>query len=121
MGMEVTWFVVLLISTLLVLLVMIVAVSICICRRGWHGGRSIQQQNASYSLQQMYGSNGAMKQAMGGGIGGGGSTTTLPRATGSPTSGGGTGQLSGNWCRPAGPLGFLSTLVRARLYCSRAK
>nr|CAH7745367.1 unnamed protein product [Callosobruchus chinensis] len=124
MGLEVTWFVVLLISTLLVLLVMIVAVSICICRRGWHGGRGIQQQNASYSLQQMYGSNGAMKQAMGGhggGIGGGGSTMTLPRATGSPTSGGGTGQLSGNWCRPAGPLGFLSTLVRARLYCSRAK
>ncbi|XP_023028925.1 low-density lipoprotein receptor domain containing lost and found [Leptinotarsa decemlineata] len=113
LGLEVTWFVVVVISTLLVLLVLIVAVSICICRRGWNnansGNGTMQQQNATYSLQQMYGSNGAMKPSSG-------SMTTL-------TATGGVGvatsvQQPGNWCHPAGPLGFrLSTPARARLYC----
>lgn len=56
LGLEVTWFVVVVISSLLVLLVLIVAVSICICRRGWHssprrGNGTVQQQNASYSCK----------------------------------------------------------------------
>ncbi|XP_023310423.1 uncharacterized protein LOC111691584 [Anoplophora glabripennis] len=107
LGLEVTWFVVVVISTLLVLLVLIVAVSICICRRGWNarpGNRTVQQQNAPYPLQQMYGSNGAMKQ--------GGSMTTLTGAGVTATV------QQGNWCHPAGPLGFrLSTPARVRLYC----
>lgn len=97
LGLEVTWFVVVVVSTLLLLLVCIVAVSICLCRRGFNTrpGNNVQLQNTSYSLQQMYGSNGAMKQ---------GSMTTLP--------------VQGNWRHPAGPLGFrLSTPARARLYC----
>lgn len=52
LGLEVTWFVVVVISTLLILLVLIVAVSVCVCRRGsWNNrhGNSVQQQNASYS------------------------------------------------------------------------
>lgn len=52
LGLEVTWFVVVVISTLLVLLVCIVAISIRICRRGWtvrSGNGNVQQQNASYS------------------------------------------------------------------------
>lgn len=52
LGLEVTWFVVVVISTLLVLLVCIVAISIRICRRGWNvrsGNGNVQQQNASYS------------------------------------------------------------------------
>ncbi|KAJ8982021.1 hypothetical protein NQ317_007729 [Molorchus minor] len=51
LGLEVTWFVVVVISTLLVLLVLIVAISICICRRGWNsrsGNGTVQQQNALY-------------------------------------------------------------------------
>lgn len=54
LGLEMTWFVVVVISTLLVLLVLIVAVSICICRRGWNarpGNGTVQQQNASYSCK----------------------------------------------------------------------
>lgn len=51
LGLEVTWFVVVVISTLLVLLVLIVLVSICVCRGGWNntrsGNGSIQQQNAA--------------------------------------------------------------------------
>ncbi|GJQ67185.1 hypothetical protein Trydic_g8095 [Trypoxylus dichotomus] len=61
LGLEMTWFVVLVVSILLILLVCIVAVSICLCRRGINNSRtsnSVPQQN--YSLQQMYGSNGAM-------------------------------------------------------------
>ncbi|XP_017772048.1 PREDICTED: uncharacterized protein LOC108559317, partial [Nicrophorus vespilloides] len=95
MGLEMTWFVVVVVSTLLLIAVCIVVVSICLCRRGLASrpGNNGQQQN--YSLQQMYGSNGAMKQ---------GSMTTLP--------------VQGNWYHPAGPLGFLlSTPVRGRLYC----
>ncbi|XP_044752592.1 uncharacterized protein LOC123312296 [Coccinella septempunctata] len=101
LGMELTWFVAALIMALLLLLVCIVGIAICICRWGWNGrmgNGNVQQQNASYSLQQMYGSNGAMKQ---------GSTTTL------------TG-VQGNWWHPAGPLGFRrnsSTPARALLYC----
>lgn len=52
LGLEVTWFVVVVISTVLVLLVCIVAISIPICRRGWNvrsGNGNVQQQNASYS------------------------------------------------------------------------
>lgn len=52
LGLEVTWFVVVVISTLLVLLVLIVAISVCVCRRGsWNNrhGNSVQQQNATYS------------------------------------------------------------------------
>ncbi|CAH0558313.1 unnamed protein product [Brassicogethes aeneus] len=118
LGLEVTWFVVVVISTLLVLLVLIVAVSICLCRRGFNdrqGNGTVQQQNASYSLQQMYGSNGAIK-------GGGSSMTTLTQV------GGGVNhhhqhqhqnnQHQGNWVHPAVPLGFpFSMQVRARLYC----
>ncbi|XP_019873178.1 uncharacterized protein LOC109601377 [Aethina tumida] len=112
LGLEVTWFVVVVISTLLVLLVMIVAVSICICRKGWNsrpGNGTVQQQNsASYSLQQMYGSNGAMKP--------GASMTTLTNVVGS--CGITTATQQGNWLHPAGPLGFrFSMQVRARLYC----
>ncbi|KAK4880833.1 hypothetical protein RN001_008979 [Aquatica leii] len=98
LGLEVTGFVVVVVSILLVLLFLIAAVAICICRRGANARprNTTQQQNASYSLQQMYGSNGAMKQQ--------GSMTTLP--------------IQGNWCHPAGPLGFrISTPPRARLYC----
>ncbi|KAI4466132.1 low-density lipoprotein receptor-related protein 2-related [Holotrichia oblita] len=104
LGLEMTWFVVLVVSILLILLVCIVAVSICLCRRGINNSRtsnSVPQQN--YSLQQMYGSNGAMmpqkQQSQNSG-----STTTLT--------------VQGNWRHPAGPLGFrLSTPARARLYC----
>ncbi|KAH1024069.1 hypothetical protein HUJ05_003629 [Dendroctonus ponderosae] len=57
LGLEVTWFVVVLISSLLVLLVLIVAISICVCRRGsWNNshGNSVQQQNASYSCNSAH-------------------------------------------------------------------
>lgn len=48
--MEVTWFVVAVVSTLLVLLVCIVAISICLCRRGLNTrSNNVQQQNTSYS------------------------------------------------------------------------
>ncbi|XP_056646634.1 uncharacterized protein LOC130451561 isoform X1 [Diorhabda sublineata] len=119
LGLEMTWFVVVVVSALLVLLVLIVAVSVCICRMGWphssSGNGTVQQQNASYSLQQMYGSNGAMKSSTG-------SMTTLTVTTtgGGPGGDGGIHQHQqpGNWCHPAGPLGFrLSTPVRVRLYC----
>lgn len=109
LGLEVTWFVVVVVSTVLVLLVLIVAVSICICRRNCSNTRPIanaQQPNASYSLQQMYGSNGAMKHS---------SMTTLPRSAGSTTA---VCNVQGNWCHPAGLVGYrISTLARARLYC----
>ncbi|XP_060516746.1 uncharacterized protein LOC132696131 isoform X2 [Cylas formicarius] len=103
LGLAVTWFVVVVISTVLVFLVLIVAVSICICRRGWNSrsGNVVQQQNASYSCQ-MYGSNGhVMKQAS--------STTTLADAAGAcvPPS-------SGNWRRPVGPPGFRNSTPPAR-------
>ncbi|XP_045472564.1 uncharacterized protein LOC123679177 [Harmonia axyridis] len=101
LGMELTWFVAALTTAILLFLVCLVGVFICICR--WNGrlpNGNVQQQNASYSLQQMYGSNGAMKQ---------GSTTTL------------TGVNQGNWWYPAGPLGFSrnssSTPAQALLYC----
>nr|XP_022918973.1 uncharacterized protein LOC111427861 [Onthophagus taurus] len=95
LGLEMTWFVVLIVSTLLVLLVCIVAVSICLCRRGFNTRMSNNVPQQNYSLQQMYGSNGAMKQ---------GSMTTLP--------------VQGNWYHPAGLQGFrLSMPVRVRLYC----
>lgn len=54
LGLEVTWFVVVVVSTVLVLLVLIVAVSICICRRNCSNTRPIanaQQPNASYSCK----------------------------------------------------------------------
>lgn len=109
LGMEMTWFVVVIVSTLLVLLVFIVAISICLCKKGLGGRNNVQQQN--YSLQQMYGgSNGAMKP---------GSMTTLPAGGGGGMGLGGGGNCNqGNWCRPAGPRGFrISTPVRVRLYC----
>lgn len=51
LGLEVTWFVVMVISVLLLLLVCIVAISICICRRGCYigSGNGNVQQNASHS------------------------------------------------------------------------
>ncbi|XP_048520871.1 uncharacterized protein LOC125503906 isoform X2 [Dendroctonus ponderosae] len=109
LGLEVTWFVVVLISSLLVLLVLIVAISICVCRRGsWNNshGNSVQQQNASYS-SHMYGSNGHM--AIKPGVG---STTTL-------TDGGllHATPTSGNSRRPAGPPGFRMPPARGRPYC----
>lgn len=62
-------------------------------------------------VQQMYGSNGAMKH------GGTGSVTTLT-GTGNVTTSTHIQQQPGNWCHPAGPLGFrLSTPARVRLYC----
>lgn len=123
LGLEVTWFVVVVVSTVLVLLVLIAAAAICICRRNCNTRPTAQQPNASYSLQQMYGSNGAMKHN---------SMTTLPRGgvgllssgTGalnaSPSAGTTTASTApGNWCHPAGPAGYriCSTLARARLYC----
>ncbi|CAH1130339.1 unnamed protein product [Ceutorhynchus assimilis] len=108
LGLEVTWFVVVVISTVLVLLVVIVAVSVCACRHGsWNNrhGNSVQQQNASYSLAQMYGSNGHMPVKPGGG-----STTTL-------ADGGMLHATSGNWCHPAGPQGFRTHPARGRPYC----
>ncbi|KAF7272817.1 hypothetical protein GWI33_014428 [Rhynchophorus ferrugineus] len=107
LGLEVTWFVVVVISTFLVLLVLIVGVSICVCRRSsWshRSGNSIGQQNASYSLGQMYGSNGQVVKPTSG------STTTL-------ADGNATTVPSGNWRRPAGPLGFRKPPARDRPYC----
>lgn len=53
LGMEVTWFVVAVVSTLLVLLVCIVAISICLCRRGLNTrSNNVQQQNTSYSRKR---------------------------------------------------------------------
>ncbi|XP_050306924.1 uncharacterized protein LOC126743748 isoform X2 [Anthonomus grandis grandis] len=113
LGLEMTWFVVVVISTVLVVLVLVVAISVCVCRRGsWHNrhGNSVQQQNASYSLAQMYGSNGHMAVKPMSGTGD--STTNLA------VDGGGTTTLPpGNWCRPAGPGGFRTLLARGRLYC----
>ncbi|KAJ3653213.1 hypothetical protein Zmor_012477 [Zophobas morio] len=114
LGLEMTWFVVTVISTLLILLVCIVAVSICLCRKGWSssarsGNGNVPQPNAPYPLQQMYGSNGAMKQ--------GGSMTTLT-SSGAAATAATAAAVQGNWRHPAGPLGFrLSTPARARLYC----
>lgn len=66
-------------------------------------GSSLRRSSV-VSVQQMYGSNGAMKQ--------GGSMTTLTGAGVTAT------MQQGNWCHPAGPLGFrLSTPARVRLYC----
>lgn len=89
MGMEKAWFVVVVITTLLILLVCIVAVSICLCKRITTRTRnSCQQQN--YSLQQMYGSNGELKQ--------------LPLSQSSITT---LEQSQGNWLRPVELYGFL--------------
>lgn len=99
LGLEVTWFVATTISAFLLLLVFSVAISICLCRKSRNGNGNVQQQNASYSLQQMYGgSNGAMTMKHE-------SMTTLT-----------SGQHQGNWWHPAGPLGF-SMPALARLYC----
>ncbi|XP_030762073.1 uncharacterized protein LOC115886888 [Sitophilus oryzae] len=114
LGLEVTWFVVVVISTFLVFLMLILGVSICACRKGgWshRPGNSVAQQNASYSLGQMYGSNGQVVKVSSG------STTTLAdghhqaaAATIAPPS-------SGNWRRPAGPPGFRKPPARDRPYC----
>jgi len=105
LGMEKTWFVVLIVITLLILLVFIVAVSICLCKKGIRDiSSNAQQQN--YSMQQMYGSNGAMMK-QNNHHGSQASITQLTQVMG-----------QGNWCHPVGPLGFhLSTPVRARLFC----
>ncbi|KAL1491008.1 hypothetical protein ABEB36_011670 [Hypothenemus hampei] len=107
LGLEVTWFVVAIVSTFLVLLVLIVAVSVCVCRRGsWN-----HHNRHGNSVTQMYGSNGHMAIKPGDGAT---KATTL-------TDGAGGGvflnSTSGNWRHPVGPFGFLTPPARGRLYC----
>ncbi|KAJ9598477.1 hypothetical protein L9F63_010830, partial [Diploptera punctata] len=102
LGMNSLIFVVMIVSTLLVLCAGAVALAVCICRRNSHHGRpphqSTQQQppNASFPLQQMYGSNGA------------GTLTSCTVVKPLPPP--------GNWLHPAGlRLGY--SAARVRLYC----
>ncbi|XP_025829405.1 uncharacterized protein LOC108733089 isoform X2 [Agrilus planipennis] len=109
LGMEMTWFVVMIVSLILIVFV-IIAVSVCICRKSWipRPSNSIQQ-NASYSLQPVYGSNGAMmkQQPPPYNQQPGWKTTLLVQQPD-----------QGNWRHPAGPLGFrFSMPARVRLYC----
>lgn len=95
-GMSMALFVVIVVSSLLVLCACVVALSVCICRRQTGQAPVIpshQQStyNANMPLQQMQGSNGT-------------GTTTI------------VSKLPGNWRHPAGLLLGYSA-ARARLYC----
>lgn len=103
LGMNSLVFVVVIVSSLLVLCAGAVALAVCLCRSSRHHGRpphlqSTQQQppNASFPLQQMYGSNGA------------GTLTSCTVVKPLPPP--------GNWLHPAGlRLGY--SAARVRLYC----
>ncbi|XP_021914200.1 uncharacterized protein LOC110827133 isoform X2 [Zootermopsis nevadensis] len=102
-GMNSLVFVVVIVSSFLILCAGAVALAVCLCRRGGHHARpphlqSAQQQppNASFPLQQMYGFNGA------------GTLTSCTVVKPLPAS--------GNWLHPAGlRLGY--SAARVRLYC----
>lgn len=88
LGLDLTWFVLIAVSSLLVICACLVGMSICICRRST---RNLSNQNSSFQLRQTSAeSNGSSKHLHG----------TLPREhTTLPPS-------SGNWHHPAGPSGY---------------
>ncbi|XP_023160992.1 uncharacterized protein LOC111592813 [Drosophila hydei] len=99
-GVDMTWFVLIVVGVLLVLSALIVAIAICVCRRQ---DENAANQNTALQLHHNAETNGSSKHlhyhgvGMGMGIGVGGTLTRehtqLPPA-------------SGNWHHPAGPYGY---------------
>ncbi|XP_022226364.1 uncharacterized protein LOC111076750 [Drosophila obscura] len=93
-GMDMTWFVLIVVGVLLVLSALIVAVAICVCRRQ---DENASNQNTALQLHHNADTNGSSKHLHYHGISVGGTLTRehtqLP-------------QQSGNWHHPAGPSGY---------------
>ncbi|KAH8315288.1 hypothetical protein KR074_003627 [Drosophila pseudoananassae] len=95
-GMDMTWFVLIVVGVLLVLSALIVAVAICVCRRQ---DENATNQNTSLQLHHNADTNGSSKHLHYHGISVGGTLTR--EHTQLPTS--------GNWHHPAGPSGYHRT------------
>ncbi|XP_044743990.1 uncharacterized protein LOC123306156 [Chrysoperla carnea] len=107
-GMETTWFVVIVVCAGLLICAIITAIVVCICRRTSSDNTTGHRNAQNTSLQQMYGSNGAMKYTANA-MGTSAVTTLPPGSTQCPTST--LVKMPGNWLHPAGP----STLGYRRL------
>ncbi|XP_017021342.1 uncharacterized protein loaf [Drosophila kikkawai] len=95
-GMDMTWFVLIVVGVLLVLSAMIVAIAICVCRRQ---DENAANQNTALQLHHNADTNGSSKHLHYHGISVGGTLTR--EHTQLPTS--------GNWHHPAGPSGYHRT------------
>lgn len=101
-GVDMTWFVLIVVGVLLVLSAIIVAIAICVCRRQ---DENVASQNTALQLHHNAETNGSSKHlhyhgvgmGMGMGVGVGG---TLTREHTQLPPG------SGNWHHPAGPSGY---------------
>lgn len=95
-GMDMTWFVLIVVGVLLVLSALIVAVAICVCRRQ---DENAANQNTALQVHHTADTNGSSKHLHYHGISVGGTLTR--EHTQLPTS--------GNWHHPAGPSGYHRT------------
>eukprot|EP00099_Drosophila_melanogaster_P001906 NP_001097587.1 uncharacterized protein Dmel_CG6024, isoform C [Drosophila melanogaster] len=95
-GLDMTWFVLIVVGVLLVLSALIVAVAICVCRRQ---DENAANQNTALQVHHTADTNGSSKHLHYHGISVGGTLTR--EHTQLPTS--------GNWHHPAGPSGYHRT------------
>ncbi|XP_017059893.1 uncharacterized protein LOC108100474 [Drosophila ficusphila] len=95
-GLDMTWFVLIVVGVLLVLSALIVAVAICVCRRQ---DENAANQNTALQLHHTADTNGSSKHLHYHGISVGGTLTREHTQLPNP----------GNWHHPAGPSGYHRT------------
>ncbi|KAL5290227.1 hypothetical protein ACFFRR_009892 [Megaselia abdita] len=107
LGLEMTWIVLIAVSSLLIICACVVGWAICLCRR--NNSRNLNQ-NSTIQFHTTTETNGSSKHIHHIGIGG-----TLPRdhQTTLPTS--------GNWHRPAGPSGYHSIQRKLSMMATKVR